>query len=192
MAEDLQSLLEKINRDGVEKANAEAAKIVAEARARAENIVKEAREEAAKARAAAEKAAADYVARAEETVGQAARDTLIEVEKAVTDMLENLLAKDVDAALADEKNVAALVLEAVRNLAGPAEVEVPKAMAQSLKAQLAASGSITVAPGDRSLTSGFSIRIDGGRVEHSFTGAVVAEELARRLRPDLARLVRRK
>lgn len=192
MAEDLQSLLEKINRDGVEKANAEAAKIVAEARARAENIVKEAREEAAKAKAAAEKAAADYVARAEETVGQAARDTLIEVEKAVTDMLENLLAKDVDAALADEKNVAALVLEAVRNLAGPAEVEVPKAMAQSLKAQLAASGSITVAPGDRSLTSGFSIKIDGGRVEHSFTGAVVAEELARRLRPDLARLVRRK
>ena len=32
MAEELQSLIEKINRDGVEKANAEAARIVAAAK----------------------------------------------------------------------------------------------------------------------------------------------------------------
>ena len=48
MSEDLQSLLEKINRDGVEKARAEAEKIIAEAKARADAIVKEAKAEAAK------------------------------------------------------------------------------------------------------------------------------------------------
>ena len=42
--EDLQSLLEKINRDGVEKADAEAKRIVDAAKARADAIVKEARE----------------------------------------------------------------------------------------------------------------------------------------------------
>ena len=42
--EDLQSLLEKINRDGVEKADAEARRIVDAAKARAEAIVKEAEE----------------------------------------------------------------------------------------------------------------------------------------------------
>ena len=57
--EDLQSLLEKINRDGVEKADAEAKRIVDAAKARADAIVKEAREAAAKEKADAEKAAAD-------------------------------------------------------------------------------------------------------------------------------------
>ena len=57
--EDLQSLLEKINRDGVEKADAEAKRIVDAAKARADAIVKEAREAAAKEKAAAEKAAAE-------------------------------------------------------------------------------------------------------------------------------------
>ena len=38
MSEDLQSLLEKINRDGVEKAKAEAARIIAEAKAKADAL----------------------------------------------------------------------------------------------------------------------------------------------------------
>ncbi len=49
MAEELQSLIEKINRDGVEKAKAEAEKIVAEAKKQAETIVKKAKDEAAEA-----------------------------------------------------------------------------------------------------------------------------------------------
>ena len=57
--EELQSLLEKINRDGVEKAEAEAAKIIAEAKARAGAIVQEAEAEAKKIVAEAKKNAAD-------------------------------------------------------------------------------------------------------------------------------------
>ena len=53
--EDLQGLLEKINREGVEKAEATAAKIVAEATAKADAIVKNARAEADKAKADAAK-----------------------------------------------------------------------------------------------------------------------------------------
>ena len=52
--EDLQSLLEKINRDGVEKAEAEAKKIVAAAQAKADEIVKNAQAAAAKAKAEAQ------------------------------------------------------------------------------------------------------------------------------------------
>ena len=189
MAEDLQSLLEKINRDGVEKANAEAAKIVAEAKAKAADIVKTANAEAAKAKADADKAAADYAARAAETVGQAARDTILKVEAAVTAMLTNLLAKDVDKALADEKSVAALTLEAVKGLAGEAEVAVPAKLAPALKAQLASQKNVTVVTDD-AVGSGFSVRLDGGRVEHAFTGGAVAAELAKRLRPDLAKLLK--
>ncbi len=189
MSEDLQSLLEKINRDGVEKANAAADKIIADAKAKAADIVKAANAEAAKAKADAEKSSADYAARAAETVSQAARDTILKIEASVTAMLTNLLAKNVEKTLADEKNVAALALEAVKGLAGKADVAVPAKLAASLKAQLASQGKVTVVTDD-TVGTGFSVRLDGGRVEHTFTGAAIAEELAKRLRPDLAKLVK--
>ena len=54
MSEDLQSLLDKINREGVQKAQAEADAIVSRARAEADSIVKEAKSKAdAAAKAAA-------------------------------------------------------------------------------------------------------------------------------------------
>ena len=77
MSEDLQSLLEKINREGVEKARAEADKIIADAKAKAADIVKTANADAAKAKADAEKAAEDYAARAAETVRQADRKSVV-------------------------------------------------------------------------------------------------------------------
>ena len=42
---------------------------------------------------------------------------------------------------------------------------------------------------DESLGAGFSVKLDGGRVEHAFTAEVIAAELAKRLRPDLAKLL---
>jgi V/A-type H+-transporting ATPase subunit E len=181
--EDLQSLLEKINRDGVEKAEAEAAKIIADAKAKADEIVKAAEEKAAKTVAEAEKNAAAFADRAAVSVRQAARDTVISVQDRITGMLENLLAKNVDAALADEKTAAALVAGALEDLVSNAEI------AATLKAQLAGMSEITVVTDD-SAGSGFSVKLDNGRIEHSFTGETVTEELARRLRPELAALIK--
>jgi len=188
MSEDLQGLLEKINRDGVEKAQAEAERIVSAAKAKAAAIVKEANDEAAKARAEAEKSAAEYAKRAEETVRQSARDTVIEVRGAVTALLEGLLAKNVEKALADEATVAAISAEAVKGLCGSVEVAAPAKLAPALKAQLASKQNVKVVL-DETTGAGFSVKLDGGRVEHSFTPEAVAGELARRLRPDLAALI---
>lgn len=189
MGEELQSLLEKINRDGVEKANAAAEEIIADAKAKAAALVADAKANAAKATADAEKAAADYAARAVETLSQAARDTVLKIEASVTALLEKLLAANVDATLADDGTLSALTLEAVKGLAGPVDVAVPAALAPALKAQLAAQKDLTVVTDD-TLGTGFSVRLDGGRVEHTFTGEVIAAELAKRLRPDLAKLLR--
>ena len=189
MAEDLQSLLEKINRDGVEKAQAEAAKIIADAKAKAEALVKTAQTEADKAKNEAEKAGAEAAARAEESIRQAARDTLLKVEAAVTALLQKLLTKDVDKALADETTATALVADALKGLSGSVELAAGAKLAAALKAQLAAQPNITVITDD-TLGTGFSVKCDGGRIEHAFTGAVLTEELAKRLRPDLARLLK--
>ena len=184
--EDLQSLLEKINRDGVEKAEAEAKSILADAKAKANSIIESARAEAAAEKANSEKAAAD---RAQETIRQAARDTILKVEAALTALLERLLVKDVEQALADEATVTALVREAVKGIVGEAEVAAPAKLVPALKAQLAAQGSITVVT-DETLGTGVSVKTDGGRVESAFTADVIAAELAKRLRPDLAKLLK--
>lgn len=186
--EDIQSLLEKINREGVEKAEAEAKRIVDAAKARADQIIAEAREGAERTKADAAKDAEASAARAAETIRQGARDVVINVRESVTAMLEKLLAKDVAAALADEKSAAALASDAIRELAGPGEIACGEKLAQTLKAQLAAQGGFTVVL-DESVGAGFSVKLDGGRVEHTFTEAVIAAELAKRLRPDLAKLL---
>ncbi|MBR1870521.1 MAG: ATPase [Kiritimatiellae bacterium] len=192
MAEDLQTLLEKIRRDGVEKADAEAAAVIAKAKDEAAAIVKAAKDEAAAALEKAKDEAAVYQERAKTTISQAARDVILEIEKAVSAKLEKLLAKDVDKALGEPSAAATFALAAVMAIGtgGDAEIAANSKIASALKAQLSAEAAKGVKiVTDETLESGFSVKLDGGRVEHDFTGAAVTAALAKRLRPDLAALV---
>ena len=186
--EDIQSLLEKINREGIEKAEAEAKKIIAAAEAKAAAIVKAAEETAAKAKTEAEAAAEDYASRSRETIREAARDTVLGVKAEITAMLEKLLAKDVEKALAEPAAAKALTMKAISELVA-GEIVCGKELARTLEAELAASGKFTVVT-DESAQAGFTVKIDGGRVEHSFTAETIAAELAKHLRSDLAELVK--
>ena len=187
MAEELQQLLEKIQHDGVEKANAEAATILAKAKADAAAILKDAESKAAALRAQAETDAKAFEERAQKTIFQAARDTVLEVKDAIGRMLEKLLAKDVAAALADPSEAAKLALAAVNELGSNADVAAGEKLAAALKAQLAADAKAGVKVVlDESVGTGFSIRLDGGRVEHDFSESAIVAALAKRLRPDLA------
>ena len=184
--EDLQGLLEKINREGVEKADAEAKKIIDDARAKADALIKDALAQAAQSKADAEKASAAYAERAAETIRQAARDIIIGVKDSVTALLERLLAKDVNKALGD--SAAQIATDAIKDLTGSGEITCGPKLAAALKAQLAANGNIKVTA-DEALGAGFTVKTDGGRVEHDFTPETISAELAKRLRPDLAKLV---
>ena len=186
--EDLQGLLEKINRDGVEKAEAEARKIIDDARAKADALIKDAQAQAVQSKADAEKTSAAYAERAAETIRQSARDVVIGVKDSVTALLENLLAKDVDRALGDEKMSVSIVAEAIKDLTGPGEIRCGEKLAAALKSQVSGLKSFTLTT-DESLGTGFTVKTDGGRVEHDFTPETISAELAKRLRPDLAKLV---
>ena len=190
MAEELQQLLEKIQHDGVEKANAEAATILAKAKADAAAILKDAESKAAALRAQAETDAKAFEERAQKTISQAARAPVLEVKDAIGRMLEKLLAKDVAAALADPSEAAKLALAAVNERGSNADVAAGEKLAAALKAQLAADAKAGVKVVlDESVGTGFSIRLDGGRVEHDFSESAIVAALAKRLRPDLAKLV---
>ena len=194
MTQDLQHLLEKIQRDGVDKAKADADKLVEAARAQARSILDAAKAEAAKVKDDARVEAEAFEHRAEETVRQSSRDTLLSVEKAVTALLTNLLLKDVNTALNSTELVSGLVVEAVKTyLCGKGSIEVATAakLADSLRAKLAAEAAtgVTVVT-DETIGTGFRVKLADGRIEHTFTGAAVADSLAKQLRPRLAALMK--
>ena len=87
--EKIQELTEKIYREGVEKGQAEAARIIDEARKQAEQIVAEARQQASETEAQARKAAADLDANTKSELklytGQALSALKSEVANVLTD-----------------------------------------------------------------------------------------------------------
>jgi len=194
MTQDLQQLLEKINTDGVEKAKAEGVTIISRAQAEAKTIREAAKQEAAHLVEQAQQEASAYERRAEESIRQAARDTLLNLEKSVTTLLTNLLLKEVTTTLQSETIVPQLVCDAVHaylHAKGGMEVVVAQQWVQILQAKLAAEASqgVTIIT-DPQAGAGFKIRLANGRIEHDFTATAVAEALAKQLRPQLAALVK--
>ncbi len=189
MSEDLQGLLEKINREGIEKAEIASAKILADAKAKAADIIKAAKDEAERTTAEAQTAAQNFIIRAEETIKQASRDTIINLKDSITKLLENVLTKNIDCTLCNPEIVSSLASSAVSQITGNADLVAPEKLVSALKAQLSSQGNIQVLSSD-SLTSGFCVKIDNGRVEHAFTTEVIVEELSKRLRPEIAKLLK--
>ena len=140
MSEDLQGLLEKINRDGIEKAEASAAVIIAEAKTKAAEIVKAANDEAKRTAAEAQASAKDFIVRAEQAVAQASRDTIINLKDSIAKLLERVLTDNIDKALGDPDVAASLAAAAIEQLAGNAVISAPEKLVASLKAQLSAKG----------------------------------------------------
>jgi V/A-type H+-transporting ATPase subunit E len=203
MTEDLQQLLEKIRREGVDQARTEADAILATARAQAAALVADAERQAGEVREAARRDAVTFEQRSSDAVRQAARDLMLGVEREVTELLTQILMSDVKTALADPTRLAALVEEAVRAYlsGGDGAVQVLLAaksapvleiLRQRLAKMAGAPNGVTVeleAAGTASAT-GFRVRLAGGRIEHDFTAAAIAESIARHVRPQLAALLR--
>lgn len=194
MTQELQPLLDKIQREGIGKAHEEADKIIGDAKKQSDQLLKSARHEADALAEKAQQEADAFTRRAEETIRQAARDTVMQVEQAVTALFTKLLISDVDQALNQDAVVTVLAQAVVKNYLNgkdPVELAAGTQLADVLRAKLAAEAQhgLEIVT-DQTAASGFSVRLSGGRVEHSFTGAAVADALAKLLRPRLAALMK--
>ena len=199
MAEELQALLDRIQTEGVAKAEAEAARIVAEAKKKASDIVAAAKAEeaAAKERSAAE--AKLFQERAEANVRQAARDVVLGVKKSVDDTLGRLLLAKVSGAMDAafvQKTLAALLPQyaAAPDAADGVGVVVPPEQAAAVRDALIGAFQGEAAKGidvqsDSELTAGFRVVLAGGRIEYDFSDEAIREEMSRMLRPELAKLL---
>ena len=199
MAEELQALLDRIQTEGVAKAEAEAARIVAEAQKKAADIVAKAEADEAAAKERAEAEAKRFQERAEANVRQAARDVVLGVRKSIDDTLDRLLLAKVAGAMDTgflQKTLATLLpaYAASDEAADGISVAVPAAQADAVRDALVGSLQGEAAKGlevraDDDLAAGFRVTLAGGRVEYDFSADSIRAEMSRLLRPELAKLL---
>lgn len=200
MPEELDSLLERIRSDGVETAEAEAERIIAEAKSRAEDIVKTAEKTSQAASVKSEKDAAAFMERAERSLEQVARDVILSVNDAVNNTLSAFVARQVTASLDPDtlkKMIVAVVEGYSRNPENKSRIEVLLNPAQHEQvAELFLAGFKEEArsgieiKGDDSVVSGFRLSLVDEQVEHDFSGQAIAEAFCRLLRPHLGEIAK--
>ncbi len=200
MPEDLQNLLNRIQKDGVQKAEAEADRIVSEAKQKAGQIEQEAHDKAGQIVEKAEKEAEAFAENSRKSVKQAARDIVLSVEESIQKMMQSIMAVEINDVL-DEKglremlgkfvegyfsgdktnpNVEILLNpEDLEKLKGHFTAEFKKAMSEGLDLT-----------GEGTVVSGFRVYVKDEQVEHDFSRDAIVESLSRLLRPHIAELVK--
>ena len=201
MPEDLQALIDHLQRDAVEEGKRRAGAIVEKARVEADARLRAADEEAARIRADAERDAERFAERGAVALEQAGRDLLITVRRAIDELFDGLILESLDDALepallaelltrmADaysehggrERRMAAL-------LVGDDLDALARLYAGRLRERLAGGVELRL---DGSVRRGFRLEMVDEHVTHDFSAEAIAEVLADRLRPRLAELLPR-
>ena len=185
MAEELQSLLDRINQDGVMKAEAKKNEIIADAEKKAAEIINNAKKEAAEIIANAEKEAVSVSKRAAGALEQSRRDILLQLRKELAGRLHEAIQDAGAAALAPE-----FMAELVRELALAfsakpdsvitvrTSVKNAAALDQALREALA--DSFTREPkvlAGKEVANGVEVSFDGGKCFYDFTLDAVSDLL---------------
>ena len=201
MDEQLQSLLDRIRREGVERAEAEAAAIVDEAQGRASQVVAEAEAEADRLRRQAQADAESSRERAEKALEQAGRDFLLALQKSIEAILRETLRDTVAKALTPDVVADMLVRLAeayaahdmnesrIDVLLSPEDRERLAALVMQKYRDLANQG-LTLRIDER-LDKGFKVSFVDDNLYHDFSLTALAEALAPVLKPPLGEIVER-
>jgi len=200
MAEELQGLLDRIRKDGLEKAEEEAKSIVDAANRQATEIKKAAEAEAEKKREEARQEAEKLEQRSISAIEHAARDIVLSVGDAVQEAFESLTQKNIQEAL-DGEAFAKLVQDVVQAYVkeddpGGIEVLLSRKQQEQVSSYLNQAmlkelqKGITI-EASRGVLSGFSVVLRDQGVEHDFRGETLTAAFVELLRPELGEIVKK-
>ncbi len=194
----LQELIDKIKKDGVASAEAEAAKIVQDSEKKAEAIISEAQEKAAEIIKNAKAETARMEKASEEAITQAGRNMLLSFKDALIGELDGLIQAETEKAESDV--LAKLVPETVKAWAKNSEaselsVLLSEKDLKALEASLTAELKSEIAKGleikaDKSMSAGFRIGVNNGAAFYDYSAESLAEMFAAYLNPKVAALVK--
>lgn len=195
----LQELIDKIKKDGVDAAQAEAEAIVNTAKKEAEKIIADAQAEADKIMLNAKTENERVVKSGEDAIKQAGRNLLISFRESVTRELNALLNENVSAVYSSEK-LAQFVVNAVENWtskpdAGELSVILNsddlKAFEEVITAGLKdrISNGVTLKANDN-FDGGFRIAVNNGSAYYDYSAEAVTEMLSNYLSPRVTELLK--
>ncbi|MDR2660013.1 MAG: V-type ATP synthase subunit E [Spirochaetaceae bacterium] len=193
----LQEFIEKIKKDGIEQASAEAAGVKAEAQAEAKRIIGTAVKEAAAATDKGKQDAERFEKASNAALQQASRNLILSFKSEIEAILNKIIVKDTQAALNDDA-LKTLIPEVVKGLsAGKDTVDVILNEKQLKSLEAWAKGALTteIAKGlelkaGKNLGAGFRIGLKDGSAYYDFSATTLADALAAYLNPRLAEIVK--
>ena len=200
MAEDLQSLLAKIQEQGLDKANAERAAIIKKAEQEAAEITAKAKAAADAMRRAAEEECASLTKRAESAVKQAARDIVLKLNVELKERLNAILQENTANAMTPElmgRIVNEMAAAYIKDGKQEAKLEVlvsPKSL-EEMNAALKGSlkDSFVKQPtlfADMELGGGLKVSVSGNDVFYDFSDDAITDIVAAYIGPRLAAIVK--
>lgn len=189
MEQQIQDLVDSIRKEGLDEANRERDRIIAQAKGEADRIVKEARENAAKMIEDATKECELRQQSTKASLVQASRDVALSLKGEINDQLAKILSQQIAASF-DKDLVAKIVAAAVEAGLKDTTIEISGQDAQSIVASLSASLA-------SKLKNGLALKVgtgyDGARlVSNDGSGYIdlSAEEMAGLLKPYLSDAVK--
>ena len=195
----LQELIDKIKKDGVATAEAEAAKRIADAEKKAESIVADAQAKAGEIIKNAKAETERMEKASDEAIVQAGRNMLLSFKDALVAELDGLI--QAETAKAETKDVLAkLIPETVKAWAKNSEASelsvllgekdlkaLESALTGELKAEISKGLEIKL---DKTLTAGFRIGVKNGAAFYDYSAESLAEMFGVYLNPKVAALMK--
>jgi V/A-type H+-transporting ATPase subunit E len=199
MADEVQALLERINDEGLKKADQERERLLGEAREEAKRLVADAKSEADRLRTAAEQEAELTREKGRQSLQQASRDVLLSLRKQLEERLRGVCSACVSEALSAERlgEIIAGAVRAYMEQGGKVDqlkVLIPAEQASALEgsvmsalgADLKANTELVPVAGT---AAGFRLNFNGEDMAYDFSDEALAEALCVFLSPRLAELV---
>lgn len=199
MADELQALLDKINEEGLKKADAQREEIVAAAKEEAARIIAAAKTESEQMIEKARQEADMLRAKGEQSLQQAARDVLLSLREQLQERMQTVARAAIREGLepAQLTTILKTVIEsflegrdgegnAVIHLNPDQEKQVRDILEKQLAADLMAR--VEIAP-VRTVSGGFRLQMKGEDVFYDFSDEALAEALTEFVNPRLAEII---
>jgi len=201
MADDLQGLLDRIEKEGLDKAEAEKRRILEEAKKEADALVAEAKEEAERTVAAARDEADKLRTSGEADLRQAARDVLISLEQEIKGLLTSIVREEVSGALTPER-LSEIIYELAVSYAKNSEVKGLEVMANPGQLDTLCStfqerlgARLKVHPIELKpvpdIDAGIKVSFNEDAVLHDFSSEAITEMLSAYLNPRILEIIKK-
>lgn len=196
MAQDIKGLIEKIQKEGIQAAEAKAREIENTSLKKTEGLLEKARKEAEGIIARAKEEAAKKEASTQALLRQAARDMLLSLKDEINAMLHRLVLAEVQQGLKPEE-LSRLVSSFIKEQAGKSKEEIIISLspreAHKLEGFIAGlketlKRDIVLRPSE-DLHAGFRISFDAGKSCFDFSDQALAEYIGLYLKPKLNQLL---